>query len=361
MSSLVCRILDRSQWHLYDRFVDDCAWGNVLQTSSWGLLKSETGWEPSVAAVTRDDEIAAGALVLAREIPGLGVPILYSPRGPVVEPDDGDALKALVDAVTSWAGQRRAVMWKVDPSWSVGMSAGDDGLRAAGFRHLDTGDDFDGIQPRFVMPLFLQGRDADEILSDMHQKTRYNIRLAQRRGVGVSCAEDAGDMDAFYRILKITSRRDRFGIRDISYFRHLWSRVLEPGWGRLFLAHYEGELLAATIGLIGSGKVWYLYGASGNEHRNVMPNYALQWAMIRWAMDEGCSVYDFRAVSGDLSPDNPLYGLYRFKKGFGAELVELVGEYDLVFRPVAYRLWRAGEPVYRALRDALSEIGEGLR
>lgn len=361
MSNLECRILDQSQWQEYDQFVDDCPWGNVLQTSNWGLLKAETGWEPSVAVVTERDEIVAGAMVLAREIPGFGVPILYSPRGPVVDPDDAGALRSLVDAVTGLARRKRAILWKVDPSWSVGSSSGDDLLKAAGFHHLDTGDDFDGIQPRFVMQLPLKGRDADEILADMHSKTRYNIRLAGRRGVEVSCAEDAEDMDAFYRILKVTSQRNEFGIRDISYFRHLWSRVIEPGWGRLFLAHYEGNLLAATISLIGSGKVWYLYGASGDEHRNVMPNYALQWAMIRWAMDEGCSVYDFRGVSGDLDPDNPLYGLYRFKKGFGAELVELVGEYDLVFRPVVYRLWRAGEPVYRALRDALSEIGEGLR
>ncbi|MFO8060432.1 MAG: peptidoglycan bridge formation glycyltransferase FemA/FemB family protein [Bacillota bacterium] len=361
MTSLRCEMVARAGWEDYDRFVDGCRWGNVLQTSSWGRLKEHTGWSPEMFAV-RDagGEMVAGAMVLARRVPGMNLPILYAPRGPVCDPGASEVVAALAASVTAYARKSGAILWKVDPSWSSDLPGGRT-LTESGFRHVDTGDDFEGIQPRFVMQLPLEGRTADEILADMHHKTRYNIRLSKRRGVEVRPGESVADVDAFYDILKVTASRNEFGIRDRSYFHHLWETVIEPGRGRLFLAHYRDRLLAGTVALIGSGSVWYLYGASSNEHREVMPNYGLQWAMIRWAMRRGCGLYDFRGVSGDLSPDNPLYGLYRFKQGFGAELVELVGEYDLVFRPILYRLWRTGQPLYRSLRDSLLDLRDGLQ
>ncbi len=362
VSSLRCEIVTEDHREEYDGFVNRCPRGNVLQTSSWGQLKEHTGWSPELFAV-RDagGDIIAGTMVLARRVPGMNVPILYSPRGPVIDPKDAEALEVLASAVSEYGSDSGAIFWKVDPSWEKEGSRGGPTLSDLGFRQVDTGDNFEGIQPRFVMQLSLKGRRKDEILAAMHHKTRYNIRLSGRRGVQVGVGEDRSDMDAFYDILAVTSSRMEFGIRDRSYFHQLWEKILQPGLGRLFLAHYEGQLLAGTVALIGSDSVWYLYGASSNEHRNVMPNYGLQWAMIQWAMEQGCSVYDFRGVSGDLDPDNPLYGLYRFKKGFGAEFVELVGEYDLVFRPILYRLWRTAQPLYRSLRDSLLDLREGLR
>ncbi len=362
MSSLRCEMLAKTHWEEYNRFVDGCPWGSVLQTSSWGQLKKHTGWDPEIFVV-RDGtgDILAGAMVLARKVPGMNLPILYSPRGPVVGPGDQETLAALASGVAAYGRDCGAILWKVDPSWPREGSQGERTLEDLAFRHIDTGDNFEGIQPRFVMQLPLEGRTAEEILGDMHHKTRYNIRLSGRRGVQVSMGESLSDVDAFYDILEVTSSRNDFGIRDRSYFHHLWEEVIEPGFGRLFLAHYQGQLLAGTVALIGSGTVWYLYGASSNEHRKVMPNYGLQWAMIEWAREQGCVVYDFRGVSGDLDPENPLYGLYRFKQGFGAELVELVGEYDLVLRPLLYRLWRTGAPLYRSLRDSLLDLREGLR
>ena len=119
-----------------------------------------------------------------------------------------------------------------------------------------------------------------------------------------------------------------------------------PGLARFFLAEYEGEAIAGTLALKLGDKAWYLYGASSNRHRNVMPNYLLQWTMITWARESGCTLYDFRGVSGDLSEDNPLYGLYRFKKGFNGDLVEFVGEWDKVYSPFFYWLWTRALPLY---------------
>ncbi len=357
-----CRRLEADEWDEFDHMVDSSQWGAVLQTSAWGKLKHHTGWEPQIFVVTDDDQILAGAMVLLREMPGIAAPIMYSPRGPVADPEAASPLKSLTDGVREFGEERGAVLWKVDPAWEVseaGETGGHGALSALGFRRQPTGDDFGGVQPRFVMRMPVAGRSRDDILMDMHSKTRYNIRLAKRRGVEVIEGTTLEDVDTFYRLLEITSERNDFGVRGQPYFENLYQEVISSGWGKLFLARYEDEMIAGTIGLRTSRCVWYLYGASANRHRNVMPNYALQWSMILWAKEEGCEVYDLRGVSGDLDPDNPLYGLYRFKKGFGAELVELVGEFDLVLRPVLYRLYRSAEPIYRSLQSMLGDLREG--
>ena len=102
--------------------------------------------------------------------------------------------------------------------------------------------------------------------------------------------------------------------------------------------------------MISGDKAWYLYGASSNRHRNLMPNYLIQWEMIRWAREQGCTLYDFRGVSGDLNEDNPLYGLYRFKKGFGGEFTEFIGEWDQIYSPVFYWLFNHVLPIYLKIR-----------
>ena len=119
---------------------------------------------------------------------------------------------------------------------------------------------------------------------------------------------------------------------------------------RLYMAFSEGQPIAGTLAIHYGDKVWYLYGASSNEHRNLMPNYLLQWRMIQWAIETGCRVYDFRGVSGDLSEDNPLYGLYKFKKGFGGEFTEFVGEMDLVINKPVYFAVEHGTNVLKEVR-----------
>ena len=153
------------------------------------------------------------------------------------------------------------------------------------------------------------------------------------RTVEVDAKPDSGDeaVNDFSRIMNETGARDHFIVRSAGYFRSLLSCLGDNA--RLYMAYHDGRPIAGTIAIRFAGKVWYLYGASSNADRNLMPNYLLQWEMIRWALDSGCFLYDFRGVSGDLSPDNPLYGLYRFKKGFTGEFTEFLGEYDYVLKP----------------------------
>jgi len=187
-----------------------------------------------------------------------------------------------------------------------------------------------------------------------HQKVRYNIRLAARKGVEIKIGSKE-DIPEFHKIMVETGIRDRFVVRSPSYFEQMLD-CLGPENIRLYLAYYQGKMIAGTIAVVYGNKCWYLYGASSNEYRNVMPNYLLQWEMIKWALESGCDIYDFRGVSGDIDENNPLYGLYRFKKGFGGKFTEFIGELDYVFNPFIYFAIEKGEKIFREARRRLFVI-----
>ena len=158
----------------------------------------------------------------------------------------------------------------------------------------------------------------------------------------------------FTRIMVETGVRDNFATRPASYFEAMLDNLGDKC--RLYMAFHEGQPIAGTLAILYGDKVWYLYGASSNEHRNLMPNYLLQWSMIQWAIENNCRVYDFRGVSGDISEDNPHYGLYRFKKGFGGEFTEFVGEYDHVMGKLSYFIAEKGALAYKSLAAKLYMI-----
>jgi lipid II:glycine glycyltransferase (peptidoglycan interpeptide bridge formation enzyme) len=152
-----------------------------------------------------------------------------------------------------------------------------------------------------------------------------------------------------------TGIRDRFVIRSVEYFEKMYDCLGQENM-RLYLAWYEGRLIAGTLAVQYGNKCWYLYGASSNEYRNVMPNYLLQWEMIKWAIERGCDIYDFRGVSGDLDESNPLYGLYKFKRGFNGTFTEFIGELDFVFNRFVYFVVEKGEKLFRELRRKLFNL-----
>ena len=171
--------------------------------------------------------------------------------------------------------------------------------------------------------------------------------MAQKKGVEVKiCGKEM--VPDFARIMLETGVRDGFVTRQPEYFAQMLDNLGEHC--RLYMAFYEGKPIAGTLAIHYGDKVWYLYGASSNEHRNLMPNYLLQWNMIQWAIETGCRVYDFRGVSGDVSEDNPLYGLYKFKKGFGGDFTEFVGEMDLVLNKAVYFAVEHGTNVLKDVR-----------
>ena len=147
-----------------------------------------------------------------------------------------------------------------------------------------------------------------------------------------------------------TGKRDDFIIRPLEYFEKMYDE-LAPKHMKVLMAYHDGKPIAGIIPIMYGKKVWYLYGASSNKDRNLMPNYLLQWTMIQEAIKNNCDMYDFRGVSGVVDENHPQYGLYRFKKGFGADFTEFIGEVYLPFKPLTYKLYKISEKIFKTLRD----------
>lgn len=348
----------REEWN---QFVAAAPHGDFLQAWEWGELKARTGWRPLRFALREGERIVAGAQVLARRMPG-GRPLYYASRGPLVLADDRETrLAALLAEIRNAARRERALALKVDPAVPSRDAAYAAVLQGLGFRRAPRDEGaFGGLQPRYVMKVDLKGSD-EELLASFHPKWRYNLRLAERKGVSISgnCARD--DVPVFYEVLKETAARDGFGVRALSYFYDMWDLCVASGLARMFLGRLEGEVICGAISFALGPQAWYVYGASANAHRNVMPNHLLQWEMMRWARAQGCGVYDMRGVAREVVPgedDSRLHGLNRFKRGFGAEYVEYVGEFDLVLSPLWYTLLNTVEPAVRRWR-ARGRAGHG--
>ncbi len=309
--------------------------GHLLQSYAWGELKTRFGWQAERLALGDGPQVRCGAQVLYRRLlPGLT--IAYVPRGPVQL--NGEFLDALIDAVRS----KGAFALKLEPDWPRGDER-ERALRQAGFRPTP-----DTIQPAATIRIDLT-RKLDQILAGMKSKWRYNIRLAEKKGVTVR-AGTAADIPAFYALSRITSARDQFGIHPEHYYRTAFELLTACDAARLLIAEYEGETLAAIFVAAFGHEAIYLYGASGNAHRNVMPNHALHWAAIQWAKTRGCEWYDLWGVPEDVESDDERLpsSLYQFKQGFGGEVVHYTGAWDAVFFPAANRLYRAARRLRRS-------------
>ncbi|GFN22998.1 lipid II:glycine glycyltransferase FemX [Thermanaeromonas sp. C210] len=349
---LTYRLIGPAEEKIFDAFIAGHPKGHILQTYAWGQVKASTGWQPLRLVVEEDGRIVAAASLLKRPLPYIGRSIFYAPRGPVVDFHNPALFDFLLGAIRELALKEGAILLKIDPDIPSTDGEVRELLLRKGFRLAAEGTGFDGVQPRHVFRLDLRP-PLEEIRKNFHPKTRYNIGLAQRRGVNVKDDCTLEDLPVFYCLLQETALRDRFLIRSYDYFLTLWKELVERGYAKLFLAYYQGEPIAGTLAFILGDKAWYLYGASSNRHRNVMPNYLLQWTMICWAKEQGCTLYDFRGVPGLVSEDHPLYGLYRFKKGFSGTFTEFIGEYDLVYSPFYYRLWRLAQPAHALFRRLL--------
>lgn len=327
-------ILQKEQYKEFEDFVQSHPNGSITQSTYWHDVKSNWGHE---IVVLRDDngKIYAGVSVLIRKIPVVGTTMLYAPRGPVCDYNNKDELEQLQKGIDILAKKYKAHIYKMDPDVNVGESEIGQIAEDMGYKRFYGDDGFETIQARFNFRMYIDGRDEKEVLMDMNSKTRYNVRLAGRRGVTVEVA-DMSKLDEFMDLMKITGERDNFTIRSKEYFEIFMNGLKEHA--RLYMAYYEDEPVAGAIATNYAGKTCYIYGASDNDSRNVMPTYLIQWEMIKWAIETGCTVYDFQGISGDLSEDNPLYGLYRFKRGFSGQIDELVGEFDYVYKPFANKM-----------------------
>lgn len=334
----------------WNRWIGQSPEGHVLQSFEWGECKRQFGWSVERIALVEGSRCLVAAQVLWRPT-ALG-PIAYVPRGPVsFDPEDAALAGQLLACLHQRLRQRRAVFLRVEPNQSVPLGLGDRGFTRAPA----------AVQADVTIHVDLRP-DLDGLLAAAKPKTRYNIRLAQRRGVEVSTGS-LGDLPTFYRLLQETSRRDRFFIRPLEYYQTVFATLGDKA--RLLLAHHDGDLLAAAFMTVFGSEAVYLYGASSGERRNLMPTYLLQWEAMKLAKVLGCDRYDFWGIPALVDPatgqpidpeasvadlgvtGNGLWGVYRFKQGFGGKIVGYDGAWDYVYSPVRYRLWSTLLPAVR--------------
>ena len=343
------KLVDESNLEKYNEFLKKHDRCNFQQSIEWGKVKAPAWKNEIVLAEDKDGNIVGSISVLIRKIPIFGN-LMYSSRGPICDIHDMEVMKQLTDGIKELAKKYKAIVYKAEPD----VESSDEEFRKVvtnlGYMIKDDAKNFrEEIQPRYVFRLDIKGKTEEEIFAGFHSKTRYNVRLATKKGVTVK-EGTREDLKDFHRIMVETGARDGFIIRPLSYFEKMYDE-LAPKHMKLLMAYYDGKPISGVIPIMYGNKTWYLYGASSNSHRNLMPNYLLQWEMIKIALERKDDIYDFRGVSGVVDENHPQYGLYRFKKGFGAKFTEFIGEIYIPFKPVRYKLYKFSEKAFRTLRQ----------
>jgi lipid II:glycine glycyltransferase (peptidoglycan interpeptide bridge formation enzyme) len=313
---------------------------DLLQSWDWGEFKRHSGgWRPARVLVWRDGEPVAGVQLLSRRV--LGVQSLYAPRGPWWQ--DDDALTALV----RWL--RRSLRFNAPFLRADPLIEDASPLTRLGFRMAPR-----QVQPRATIVVDL-ARPADDIMAAFDQQVRYNARLAERKQVDV--LQGGPELvDDFYSLLTATAERKGFAERDVSYFRQLVSDFGDDA--PVFLARYDGKIIYGAIVVIFGATAYYLYGASGGE-RKVKPSELVQYRSMLWAKERGATSYDMWGIPAHPTPDNPLYGVYRFKNGFGGAVRTYCGALDLPLLPAVGRASPGLEATAIKLRSLVT--GKGFR
>ncbi|MGO8694167.1 MAG: lipid II:glycine glycyltransferase FemX [Rectinemataceae bacterium] len=338
---------------------------SFLQSGFWGRFKAEFGWKARHFSLSLQSR-SSPLLVLERRL-ARGMSFAYIPHGPECECSEKDgtaALSAIAESIRPFLS-RGCLFLRFDPACHIaevrdGLAVANDGetsfaaraaSRPAFGRPLVPA--VSDVQPPDTVLLDLE-KSEEELLGAMKPKWRYNIRLAGKKGVVI---EERGveALAEFYRLYRLTALRDRIALHPQRYYERLFylAQAYPRNFGnpspdiRLWIARHEGEALAAIVTLFRGDQAVYLYGASSDSKRNLMPAYALQWAAIRAAKAAGCREYDFFGIPPNQDPDQPMAGLYRFKTGFGGQIVHRAGSWDYPLRPFVYRAFRAVEKARR--------------
>jgi len=351
-------------------FLREQSWASFLQTPAWATVKSE--WRAESLGWYDGESLVGAGLVLYRRLPRLRRYLAYLPEGPVID-WAADDLAAWLEPMADHLRREGAFGVRMGPPvttrrWSAAQvkeGVADESVRrlgdvaplersvagarvvqqleSLGWQQQVAEGGFAVGQPQytFVIPLVADDgtrRTEDDVLAGMNQLWRRNIRKAEKAGVTVSTG-GTEDLKAFHDLYVHTAERDHFTPRPLAYFRTMYDALGadDPGRITLWLAHHEGDLVAATIGVRVGRHAWYSYGASSTDKRDVRGSNAVQWAMIRDAIAQGADVYDLRGITDTLDADDPHIGLIQFKTGTGGQAVETVGEWDLPLNRLLYQ------------------------
>jgi lipid II:glycine glycyltransferase (peptidoglycan interpeptide bridge formation enzyme) len=319
----------------WNQFISNHSDAHLLQMGEWGELKNNFGWKP-VRLVLAQHPVGnneVGAQILFRRLP-LGLTLGYMPK-PVFSGQWSVVSDQFWKEVDSVCKKNRAVFLKVEPdSWTEEFI-----LHPSSFilsKH--------NIQPPRTVVISINDTE-EQILARMKPKCRYNIRLAEKKGITVRVW---GDIPAFHEMMTVTGGRDKFGVHSQEYYQRAYELFHPKGTCELLVAEFEGKPLASLMVFANGKRAWYVYGASNDQERNRMPTYLLQWEAIRWAKARGCDEYDLWGVPDENeetlesqfeSRHDGLWGVYRFKRGFGGEVKRAAQALDRVYNPLLYWLY----------------------
>jgi peptidoglycan pentaglycine glycine transferase (the first glycine) len=340
---------------------------HLLQTWEWSQVKAKYGWQalPFVwydplgeGAEPSQAPVVAAAMVLKRGIPvggfGKKMCVLYIPKGPLMDWGDAGLRKRVLDDLHAFAKRQGAIFIKIDPDvvLGTGMPGGEEAMEVPGGQVVLSdlkvqGWNFsrDQIQFRNTVLVDLTPSE-DELLGRMKQKTRYNVRLAQKKGVTVRPGTQA-DLSLLYHMYAETSVRDGFLIREEGYYQTVWrtfmgvppsASSLQP-FSEPLIAEVDGEPVGAVSMFYFAGQAIYLFGMSRQTHREKMPNYLLQWEAVRRAKALGCKVYNLWGAPDEFNDKDGLWGVFRFKEGLGGTVSRTIGAWDFTPNPLLYKMY----------------------
>ncbi|WP_151755094.1 lipid II:glycine glycyltransferase FemX [Dictyobacter vulcani] len=304
-----------------------------------GELKATSGWSPLRLALYVDGEIVAAAQVLRKTAPRVPLALghlAYIPRGPVVDWLQPGLCEEFFRQLDRYLRRRGAIALRWEPDIDQATPEGELVARFARSRGAGI---LPTVQPQRTIVLDLEP-DEERLLAQMKEKWRYNIRLGGRKGVQIRVANSLADVDAWYALLETTGERDQFGIHSLAYYQQAWKVFAPDDRLRLLLAEHDGQLLAGIVVVMLAGQAIYLYGASSNQQRQLMPNYVLQWEAIRWAKQQGARQYDFWGIPATDAEDEAMAGVYRFKRGWGGRVLHYAGGYEHVYHPLLMKVAR---------------------
>lgn len=325
----------------WDTFVSAHPRAHLLQLSAWGELKAAFGWRPvRVALADSGEKLVAGVQLLLRRLPLRLGWLAYAPYGPLVDWSDAEQVQVLLETIDRTAKQHRAIFLKIEPGYGLDHF----NFAAFGFQRSHQ-----TVQPPRTVTIDISG-DDDTIQARMNQGTRRNIRKSIKQEVEIRQGTRA-EVANFNALLAETGDRADFGVHTPAYYERAYDLFVPQGRAALILGSYGGQDLAGVMVFALGDWAWYFYGASSDRERQRMASYGVQWAGIQWAKAYGAKVYDMYGVP-DEDPDaleaqfeqrsDGLWGVYRFKRGWGGEVVRSVGAWDRVYRSLWYRVYSIG-------------------
>jgi len=289
--------------------------GSFLQSWEWGQFQYAYGREAKYLAVEDNGHIIAGGLLIKYSLPAWRN-YYFSPYGPIKYHE------LLLDAVRDVADKEKIIFWRYEKADIAG------GMKV------------NNVHPQYSLVLELKDKKPDELLANMKPKTRYNIHLAEKKGVKIKVSTDFSDLNAFYLLSQQTAKRQKISIHPESYYQTMLHSLGQAGLLKIYAAEYQGKIIAANLMILFHDTVTYLHGATSNEHREVMAPHLLQWQAILDAKNAGYQYYDFFGIAENDDPEHPWAGITRFKKGFSGTVKKYPGTYEIPLNNLWYNAYK---------------------